>query len=103
MSLSEVFLTLMVMGIGLGIISSWAHSDTLVRLLDRKARLALFTSIVIEPFEILAIFSDKGMSRSGGSPARARAGLATFSLSSRIWNTLASGADKILSDQVLLD
>ena len=103
MSCSEVFFTLMTMGMGVGMISSWAHSDTLVKVLDRKARLALFTSIVIEPFVILAIFSDSGISRSSDSPAKARAGLSTLSVSSRIWKTLASGADKMLSDHVLPD
>ena len=62
---------LMVMGRGLGMISSMAHSESLVSVLDMKARLVLLTSMLMLPSDILEIFSDRGISRSAGRDARA--------------------------------
>ena len=57
----------------------------------------------MDPSLILAIFSPREMSRSGGRLASAWAGCCGGSLSSLILNTLWSGAVKMLSDHVFPD
>ena len=95
--------TLMVMGSGVGIISSWAHSDSLVRVLERRLSWVLDTDMVMEPLDTREIFSARGMSRSGGKDDKAWAGSRRLWLSSLSLKTPCSGPDNVLSDQLLPD
>ena len=102
-NLKVKLLRLMVRGRGVGTISSWAHSDSLVSVLDRNSRLALFTSSSKEPSDILDIFSARLTSSSAGRSRNALAGSVGFLLSILSLKTPESGPERTLSDQVLPD
>ena len=75
------FLRRIVIGSGVGIISSWAHSESFVNVLDRNWSLAPLTSISREPLDILEIFSARLTSSCAGKSRSAAAGSERFLLS----------------------
>ena len=100
---NNTFLNLTPMGRGVGMISSWDHSASLDKVLDRNDKFRLFTSMAMFPFVSLEIFSPKDTSRSAPREANAWVGFSKLSLSIRILRMLSLASKSILSDQLFPD